>query len=194
MNNLKQLLSSFLLKHIELSDEVLDVIFRTLPVKTYAKNTVLLQAGNPCNECYFIIKGLVRSYRLKEDLEEITTDFYIEEESVTPPCYGKNELSELYFQCMEDTVAIIGTPDLETDLFEQYPELETMARIMADKMLESYKDSFHRFKMSTPEERYQQLVQQKPELIQRVPQYYIASYLGMKPESLSRIRRRLAGK
>ena len=77
-------------------------------------------------------------------------------------------------------------------MYLKYPQLETMSRIIADKMMIEYKESFDDFKTSTPEERYQNLVQRKPELIQRVPQYQIASYLGIKPESLSRIRKRIS--
>lgn len=189
---MKQLITTYLSKYIDLSDDVIDVLVENLPVKEFKKNTVLLKEGELCNECYFVLKGLIRSYYVK-DGDEVTTDFHIEEQAATPSCYGTGKPSELYLECMEDTIAMIGTPALEDSLLKQYPVLETMSRIMTDKIMAAYKEHLDLFKLASPEERYLHLVKNNPALIQRVPQYYIAAYLGMKPESLSRIRRRLAG-
>ncbi len=188
---MKNNLVHYLSKYIEINSELEKALEENLFIKEFPRGTVLLRQGDFCNECYFILKGLIRSYCLKKD-EEVTVDFYLEEHSVTPSSYGKKTASDITLECLEDTVAVIGTPEVEEDMYLKYPQLETMSRIIADKMMIEYKESFDDFKTSTPEERYQNLVQRKPELIQRVPQYQIASYLGIKPESLSRIRKRIS--
>lgn len=179
-------------KYIELTEELESVLSENLIIREIPKGTVLLKKGDICNECFFILKGLVRSYLITEDEEEKTTDFYMEEQVVLPTSYGKNVPSDLYIECLEDTVAFVGTPQMEEEMYSKYPQLETFSRVMGEKIMANYKDSFDIFKTSSPEERYLNLVKNNPDLIQRAPQYQIASYLGMKPESLSRIRRRIS--
>jgi CRP-like cAMP-binding protein len=178
-------------KYIDLTEELERALSENLLIRTYSKGTVLLKEGGLCSECYFIIKGLIRSYYLNE-VEEITADFYMEEQVVSPSCYGTKTPSRLYLECLEETIAYVGTPELESEMYSKYPELAAMSQAMGEKIMSSFKDSFDDFKMSSPEQRYLNLVKNNPELIQRAPQYQIASYLGIKPESLSRIRKRLS--
>jgi len=125
---------------------------------------------------------------------EKTIEFYTEEQSVTPPNYGKSTPSDIYLECLEDTVAVIANPEQETEMYGKYPELESVCRVMAEELLVNYQSSFADYKMASAEERYLKLLKDRPDLIQRAPQYQLASYLGVTPESLSRIRKRLAKK
>lgn len=181
----------YLSKYVELTEELENVLSENLLIREYTKGTVLLKEGEICNECFFILKGLIRSYYMKEG-EEITTDFHMEEQVVSPSCYGRNILSDLFLECLEDTVAFVGTPQMESDMYLKYPQLESLSRVMGEKIMSSYRDSFDAFKMSSPEQRYLNLVRNNYDLIQRAPQYQIASFLGIKPESLSRIRKRIS--
>lgn len=184
-------LTRYLSQFIELSDELERELTEKMFIREYPKGTVLLKKGQRCGECYFILKGLIRTYYFKDE-EEVTTDFHREEQVVSPSCYGTGEPSELFLECLETTVAVVGTPDMETELYGKYPQLETLSRIMGEKIMAGYKDRFDGYKMSSPEERYLALVKNDAALIQRVPQYQLASYLGIKPESLSRIRNRIS--
>lgn len=188
---MKKNLISYLSKYTTISTELERALTETLMVREYKKGTVLLSEGKECNECYFILKGLIRSYYLK-GIDEVTTDFYLEEESASPSCFGKRIPSKVNLQCLEDTIAVIGTPDIEEKMYQKYPELEKLSRIIGDKIISNYSDKLDHFKLSTPEERYLWLIDNRMELIERVPQYLIASYLGIKPESLSRIRKRIS--
>ena len=182
----------YLSKHTS-SDELINIIAENIVIEEYKKDALLLREGDRVTKCYLILKGCIRSYVTK-DGEEKTIEFYTEEQSVSPPGFGKSNPSELYLECIEDTVVAIGTPEQEVEMFGKYPELESSARVMAEETIENYQSLFADFKLSSAEERYLKLLKERPELIQRVPQYQLASYLGVQPESLSRIRKRLVKK
>jgi CRP-like cAMP-binding protein len=180
----------YLSKYMTISNELEEAIIRSEFIRSYKKGTILLEKGKISNECYLVIKGCIRSYYLN-DGNEVTTDFFTEEQSVTPSAYGKNIPSAYYLECIEDTVAGVGTPELETEFYQKFPPLESLTRVWVEAIIAKQQDTFAEFKMASPEERYMQLQKSRPDLIQRVPQYQLASYLGVQPESLSRIRRRL---
>ena len=160
-------------------------------IKSFKKGTILLKEGAITNECYFIIKGCIRSYYLK-DGEEKTTEFYTEGQVVTPLVCGENIPSKHFLDCVEDTIINVGNPDLEKKMYEKFPVTESLSLALSEVIIKKNQDNFAEFKMASPEQRYLNLLKDRPDLIQRVPQHQIASYLGIKPESLSRIRKRLS--
>jgi len=126
--------------------------------------------------------------------QEKSIEFFIEEQSVSPGNYGTDIPSEYYLECIEDTIVCAATPEMESEMFGIYPEIESECRKIGEKMIADYQASYTNYKISSAEERYLNLMKHRPELIQRVPQYQLASYLGITPESLSRIRKRVAKK
>ena len=180
----------YLSKYIPITKELEEEINKIEFVKRFDKGTIILEEGNISNECFFIIKGCIRSYYLK-DGEEKTTEFYTEEQAVVPSAYGNRIPSEYYLECIADTVAGVGTPELETDMYQKFPQLESLNRALGEAIMAKYQNTFAEYKMALPEERYLTLLKNRPDLVQRAPQHQIASYLGIKPESLSRIRKRI---
>jgi CRP-like cAMP-binding protein len=181
---------NYLAKYIPITKELEDEIGKIEFIKKYKKGTVLLEEGKISNECYFIIKGCIRSYYIK-DGDEKTTEFYTEEQAAIPSAYGKKTPSEHFLECVEDTIAGVGTPELEAEMYLKFPQIESLNRALGEVIMTNYIDTFAEFKMASPEERYQNLLKTRPGLILRVPQHQVASYLGIKPESLSRIRKRI---
>ena len=79
-------------------------------------------------------------------------------------------------------------------MYKRFPRFQKMCRIQPEKALHESQEKFALYMASTPQERYLHLMDTRPDLINRVPQYQLASFLGVKPESLSRIRKRLSVK
>ncbi len=190
---MKKEILKYLSKYTTITEELENAIAENTLIKSFKKGSILLKEGGISNACYFILKGCIRSYFLK-DGEEKTIEIYTEEQSVVPSNYGTSIPSDYYLECLEDTVVTIGNPELEKETFRKYPQLESLARVIAEKTIVKQRESLTQFKTSTPEERYLNLLKTRPDLTQRIPQHLIASYLGIKPESLSRIRKRIVGK
>lgn len=180
----------YISKYIPVTKELEQAIMKSGFIKSYKKGSILLEQGYLSNECYFIIKGCVRSYYIK-DGDDKTTEFYTEQQAITPSVYGKNKPSDYYLECIEDTIAAVGNPEFEEEMYRNFPELESLGRILGEDIMAKSAEAFAEFKMASPEERYLNFLKTRPDLNQRVPQHQIASYLGMKPESLSRIRKRI---
>ena len=190
---MKDEIIKYLSKYIDVTPELEEALMESTFIKSFKKGTILLKEGAISNECYFILKGCIRNYYLK-DGEEKTTEFYTEEQAVTPLGCGENIPSKHFLECIEDTIANVGTPEMEQENYQRFPVLESLSRALGESVIAEYKETLAEFKMASPEERYLNLLKNRPDLIQRVPQHQIASYLGIKPESLSRIRKRLSRK
>jgi CRP-like cAMP-binding protein len=180
----------YLSKYIPISEELEEELSKIAFIKRFGNGTILLEEGKISNECFFIIKGCIRSYYLK-DGEEKTTEFYTEEQAVIPSAYGNKIPSEYYLECIEDTIAGVGTPELETEMYQKFPQLESLNRALGEAIMAKTQNTFAEYKMASPEERYLTLLKNRPDLVQKAPQHQIANYLGIKPESLSRIRKRI---
>jgi hypothetical protein len=115
-------------------------------------------------------------------------------EGLTPHCVITKATSDYFVSCVEDCILIISNVDMEVEINGKFPKFETLCRILSEERLAKQQMDFDAFKTNSPEERYINLLEQRPDLIQRVPQHQLASYLGIKPQSLSRLRARISGK
>jgi len=183
-------LFSFISEYMPLFDEEKQAILELDIFRKYKKGTLLLKEGQCSDDGYFVIKGCIRCYCIIEG-EEKTTAFYAESESFSPLCSVNKKPSEYYVSCVEDSIITVANPEMEKAIFAKFPRFESLCRILTEELLAKNQASFADFKTSTPEQRYLNLLKTRPDLLQRVPQHQIASYLGMKPQSLSRIRKRI---
>lgn len=168
-----------------------DTIVDNANIQSFPKGTILLNEGQVSKECFFVLKGCVREYYLK-DGEEKTTAFYTEMQAVTSFTSYTAELpSKHYLICAEDCVLTVGTQALEDEMIQRIPRLEKIIIQEVERNTGKAQDEWASFMTSTPEERYLHLMETRPDLLNRIPQHQIASYIGIKPESLSRIRKRL---
>jgi CRP-like cAMP-binding protein len=190
MNNL---LFDFIGKYISLTEEEKNAILSLDLFHSVKKGTTLLSEGQKSNESYFVLQGCLRTYYLI-DSEEKTTAFYTEMEALTPPCVVNKTPSEYYVSCVEDSILLISNSDMEAEVNSKFPKFEIMCRMLSEELLAKERIDFDEFKTSSPEQRYLNLIQKRPDLLQRVPQHQLASYLGIKPQSLSRLRSRILEK
>ncbi|MFK7968865.1 MAG: Crp/Fnr family transcriptional regulator [Bacteroidia bacterium] len=160
----------------------------------YKKGDMLVREGQVSSDCYSILQGCVRQYYLI-DGEEKTTFFYTEGQSIISSIGTiSSGPSPFYLTCMEDTTVSMMAAEHENALYERHPRIERMCRISLEVELKKQQEMLTTYMISTPEARYLNLLSTRPDLVNRVPQYQLASYLGVKPESLSRIRKRIGAR
>ena len=174
-----------------LSAEEEAAIEASMRVETFKKGTMLLREGQVQVSSYFILEGCIREYLLI-DGEEKTTNFFTEEQWVISLSnFNTPSLATHNLVCAEDTSVSIGNEREAQEMFKRFPRFETISRAVVEAAFAEQKQALTAYLTDSPEQRYLKLLNSRPDLFQRIPQYQLASYLGVKPESLSRIRKRL---
>jgi CRP-like cAMP-binding protein len=170
------------------------VFTQHLTFSTLKKKQYFAIPDEVCDKVAFIVTGSVRYFHIK-DGQDITGYFSFENEFVSSyKSYLTGQPGYTYIQALEDTRLInISRNDMEQMLNNPLLayKMERFGRLVAEYYLCCYEDRVTSFITQTPEERYLQLVSTGREILQRMPQHYIANFLGITPVSLSRIRRRL---
>lgn len=190
---MKTLLFDFISKYIAITADEEKALIDLNIFHSVKKGTVLLKEGEKSNNGYFVLKGCINTHYIV-DGEEKTTAFYTEMEGFTPSCVVDKRPSEFFVSCVEDSILTISDPGMEEQIFQKFPKFETMCRVLSEELLAKQQIDFDSFKTSSPEQRYLKLLDTRPDLIQRVPQYQLASFLGIRPQSLSRLRARVLEK
>lgn len=183
----------FIRSYIDLSEEEADIVRESSRIEFFKRNDILLSEGEQARNYYFIIKGCVRSFYIIEG-EERTTEFYTENQSIIPVSFVSKQPSEYFLSCLEDCSIAIGSEDRDLALIEKIPRLKNLI-MKSDTQVRTHNQvMFDNFKNKSPEMRYRFLLETRPDLINRVPLHQLATYLGITPVSLSRMRKRISGK
>ncbi|BCE00335.1 Crp/Fnr family transcriptional regulator [Marinicellulosiphila megalodicopiae] len=178
---------------IQLTQEEQSEFEKLQTIKYYKKGEVLLNQNQPLDRYFYVINGCVRSYRLIDD-QEVTMEFYTKGQSVLPAVINKNIRSSCYVVCLEDSELGVVDQKMEDTVFRQFPRLKQVCLSTSETLLLDQQREHLRWKSSTLEQRYIHLLKTRADLLNRVPHYQIAQYLGVKPESLSRLRKKLDDK
>lgn len=161
-----------------------------LEVRTIKKGEVILKPGMLCRHVSFVNKGLLRSYYLIDGKEMITTFFNEDSYFADYESFISCKPCVMYSDALEDTEVVdLVYEDLQL-LYDKYPQCERVGRLIAEELFVHLCNKVSSFLLNTPEERYNGFMDEWGDIAQRVPQYMIASYLGITPEALSRIRTR----
>ena len=183
-----------LLQYGALSEQETAVIanrFTTLPVK---KDEHILKEGQVCKFLGFIESGLMMYYKVAEDGQEIVCDFAKENEWVTQyQSFTSKTPSPLFIKALEPSIIYTITSRHLDELYTEIKGFGNIARQLIEKALMDMIKRSVEFQNLRAEERYEKMLSEYPSIVQRVPQYYVASFLGIAPPSLSRIRKNMSG-
>lgn len=188
---MKNALLVYLSSLTDFSEQELLAIEESMEIITFKKGEYLLKEGQKANNCYFVLQGCVRQFVMK-DGDEKTNQFYTENDwIVSMDSFLSGAPSKQNWIAVEETEVVVGSQEKEDSLFSKFPQFQSTARIVIEKMLAGQQGNHELNSLLSPEEKYLYLLEETPDLLQRVPQHHIASYIGIKPESLSRIKKRM---
>lgn len=179
---------SYLQSNFTFSEDELEKLLPCFISKNYKKKDYFLKAGEHCKNVAFIEKGCFIYYEII-DGEEKVCDFAFENDWITQYNSLLNNVpSELNISAIEDAeILIMNLPEIEK-LTESIPKIGMLRAKLAEQYFTESAKKASQLANLKAEERYEILMSEKQEILQRIPQYHIASYLGIKPQSLSRIR------
>lgn len=175
-----------------LSKEEEEALTKSMEVKQFSKGDFIVREGSRNKDTFFVLEGLVRQFQLS-DGDEITTGFYRDGQwIISLTDFMDDSASAENLVCAEDTSLVVGNEKKAQDLFRQFPRFEAISRMVMEKVFAEQQRWMKVYLTDSPEDRYLKLLKRQPDIFQKVPQYHIATYIGVKPESLSRIRKRIS--
>lgn len=187
-------LINYFLKITSLTVDETKVLKDSMVIKKLKKGDYLVKEGQLNSDTFFVAEGCVRQFKLING-NDITTNFFTEEQwIISLENFEAKTPSPYNLVCIEDTAVVIGDEQKAQELFKQFPRLETVSRQIMENVFFEQQNLMASYITDKPEQRYLKLLETRPDISQRVPQYDIATYIGVKPESLSRIRSKLQKK
>jgi len=181
-------LFKYLRKFSPLSKEAESAISGISKVVKIKKNENLQPIGHTCKTIYFLKTGLARIYYFKKDID-VTESFLFEKSIVVRfESLFAGQPSKKGIQAIEDSEFIAINAQQLTKLYSKFPEIERLFNKITESSLVENINRIESIQFNTAEERYKALLKEAPDVLKRVPLKLVASYLGITPVSLSRIR------
>ncbi len=164
-------------------------------IRSIKKGELLLREGEVCRHTYFVEKGLLRMYSIAKNGKEHIIQFAPERWLMSDrSSLYFNEKSDYYIEAVEDSDVLFLSPDFFQNLNQTFPETVANNDLLLQKHIRNLQNRVNSLLAETAEERYLNFIKMYPNILQRVPQWMVASYLGITPESLSRVRKELVKK
>lgn len=184
-----QTINAYVSKCVNLSPRELEYFNSILEYKVIPKRTMLLQAGKICNFEAYVIKGCIREYYIDPHGAEVTLQFAVEDWWVSDiTSFQDQKVSNMYIETLEDCELLMLSRQSKEQLLVEVPKVERMFRLMIQRHLSAVQNRLFNTITHTATEKYLEFLKRYPAIPQRVPQHYIASYLGISPEFLSKLR------
>lgn len=182
----------FLDSYIQLSETEFNLIVNVLMKKSLKNGDHLIKSNKTCNEIAFYNKGYFRYYYYSKTGDEVTSDFYFSPNFATSfTSLITGNPSEVNVQAMEDMdIWVINKADLQ-NLYSQCHKIERLGRLIAENVFINSEQHLLSLLNRTATERYEDLLHNNPQYVQKIPLQYIASYLGITQETLSRVRKKI---
>lgn len=178
-----------------MSSSDFEVMLPLLQKKTIKKQQHILKEGEICKDIFFLINGFVRMYYIDFDGSEINyrftdkSNFFVDFQS-----FLTQKPSRYYWQAMQDSEVFTFPYKDVQQLYNTSSAWNNFGRLMAEHVYLQLNERVDMLLFMKPEERYIYLINNYPDLLNQVSQFHLSSYLGIKPESLSRLRKRLSQK
>lgn len=185
------LIKEYINNCLHLQEAALQDIESFFEQKTIPKKTIMLRDGEICRFEGFIKKGCIKTYFIDKNGLEVVLTFATENWWISNIASFEEQVpGNMFIETVEDTDLLLLTYQTKAALLEQHPALEKMFRLLVQRHLHTYQERLFTNIALTAEERYARFLKKFPALPQRIPQHLIASYLGISPEFLSRLRSR----
>jgi CRP-like cAMP-binding protein len=187
---LKENIKNAFSEHIKLTETELLILSESLITKHYKKGEYFIKEKDFCDYVGFVDKGLFNFFYLIDGVDHIRGFFFMNDFISNYPCFLLGNKSKFYIRALENSsITLIHKKDLFL-LYKQLPKLQELSRSIVEKLYIEISEKYESFFIKTAEERYLELINSEPDILKIVPQYMIASYLGITPEGLSRIKKR----
>ncbi len=180
----------FLGKYADLPDDQLDAVAARFKKRNVKKNTFLLQPGEVCKDLIFVSKGCLRLFYITDAIEVSVWFAFNESSAIDVSSFISGKSSDYYIQAIEDSEIFVLPKSELQKLYKVYPEMQELIRRFWEDVIIHLIDRFTALQKDSADKRYKDLLA-KPEYMQRIPQKYLASFIGVTPTSLSRIRRKI---
>ena len=188
-------LIKYIARYVELTDYEVARLKTYFKIKKVRKRQFIVQPGFICKQKSYVIKGAFRAYLVDNEGKEHTMAFAIEDWWISD--YSSliyQEPATLFVEAVEDSVLIQIDYEDEQTFLDEIPKLEKFERILTQRSLAFQQKRLLSNFTKTAEERYNEFIASYPSIVNRFPQYALASYLGFSTEYLSKIRNKKASK
>ncbi len=185
-----EVIRNYFNQFLALSDEEWKAFEQCLSKERIHKKEFLLKEGQVGDFIAFVAEGSMRFYVLREGEEKVIAFFFAGSFVSNYRSFLTNLPSDYYIEVLQDALIYRIRKNELVALYDQFPKIERLGRLIAENLYLMVAKRLDSFLYKTPKERYEELLAQNSRLPEEVPQYMIASYLGVKPETLSRIRAR----
>jgi len=182
-------------KHVTLTPQEQELFLSKTETQHYKAKTILLNAGEVCKNTYFVNSGVLRSFNINDNIVEHVMNF---------ACSGwwigdmysllSQKPGNLFIQVLEDADVVLLSKENQEQLYHDIPKLERFFRILIENSLVANQERLMDNLSLTAEERFEKFCKKNHDLIQKVPQKQIASYLGVTPEFFSKMKAKLLKK
>jgi len=182
-------------RHVSLSEKDKKLLADTFHPKKFKRKHFLQEAGDPAKYTWFVIQGCLRTYYTDKDGEEHVISFSIEDWWAGDiASFNTGEPSVFSVDTLEDTEVVFTDKTSMDKLYSQIPQLEKYFRIIFQNALGAQFQRITNTNSFTAEERYVAFQKKYPQFDRRIPQKYLASYLGITPEFMSKLKKQLLRK
>lgn len=186
-------LKKFISRYVQLPEAELDDVTSGFRKKSVKKNGFLLRPGDVCKELVFVQSGCLRLYYLKDEIEVSVWFSFPQTSAIEIYSFISGKPSNYFLQAIEDSeVLSLQKTDLNK-FYKAYPAMQVMMKNFWEDVILNLIPRFTALQTDSAEKRYRDLLKQ-PEYLESIPQKYLASFIGVTPTSLSRIRKQIVNR